>query len=59
MRKSRKNRAIKNKTIKKRSKCVYTDETRRLMKVIKELKKIKSKTNYKIPQVYTKTMKKK
>jgi hypothetical protein len=57
MRKSKKNRAIKNKTIKKRNKCVYTDETKRIMKLIKELKKIKSKTNYKIPQVYNKTIK--
>ncbi len=54
--KSRKN--LKNKTIKKRSKCVYTDEAKRLMKVIKQLKKIK-KTKYKIHNVFTKTMKKK
>jgi hypothetical protein len=59
MRKSKKNRAIKNITIKKRNKCVYTDETKRIMKLIKELKKIKSKTNYKIPHVYNKTIKNK
>jgi hypothetical protein len=51
MRKSKKNRTTKNKTRKNRSKYIYTDEARRLMKIIKELKKI-NKTK-------TKTMKKK
>lgn len=45
MRKSKKNRNIKNKTRKNRNKCVYTDETRRLIKLIKELKSINKKKN--------------
>ena len=44
MRKSKKNRAIKNKTIKKKSKCIYTDEAKRLIKVIKQIKKNQPKT---------------
>jgi hypothetical protein len=45
MRKSKKNRMIKNKTRKNRNKCVYTDEARRLIKIIKELKTINKKKN--------------
>jgi len=45
MRKSKKNRTTKNKTRKNRSKYIYTDEAKRLMKIIKQLKKInKTKT---------------
>ena len=59
MRKSKKNRTNKNKTIKNKSKskCVYTDEARRLLKVIKALKKTKAKG--KVPGSFTKTIKKK
>lgn len=46
MRKTKKNR-----TVKKRNKCVYTDEARRLLKIIKEVK-----LNY---RKKTKTQKKK
>jgi hypothetical protein len=46
MRKTKKNR-----TVKKKNKCVYTDEARRLLKVIKEIKRSYSKK--------TKTLKKK
>ena len=63
MRKSKKytsiKKTIKNKTIKKRSKCVYTDEVKRLKKIIKRLQKNyknKSKIKY-IKPSFTKTMK--
>jgi len=61
MRKSKKNRTTKNKTRKNRSKYIYTDEAKRLMKIIKQLKKInKTKTKNEATTLnFTKTMKKK
>lgn len=38
MHKTKKNKANKKRTLKKRSKCVYTDEAKRIMKQIKLLK---------------------
>ena len=40
MRKTKRNR-----TIKKTNKCVYTDETRRLIKIIKDLKQTHKKNS--------------
>jgi hypothetical protein len=45
MRKSKKNRMTKNKTKKNISKCVYTDETRRLIKLIKQINSDNKKKN--------------
>jgi seryl-tRNA synthetase len=54
MRKSKKNRAIKNKTIKKGRTCIYTDEAKRLIKAIKQFT-LKHETS----NGFTKTVKRK